>query len=136
MLRPLKNLVKEKTLARIDLLDGRSVNGFVTYADEDTFEVYTIDSIYNQAIIEETEEGIALEKEEDIELIDFIFIKTVFRTDAIMSIVCDISHKFPIEKTAYIDKMKLSIYDNIEAKGGKKYAKFGKSECGSKGDAL
>lgn len=136
MLRPLKNLVKEKTLARINFLDGYSVHGFVTYVDDETMEVYTIDNVYNQLIIEESEEGIALESEEDAEAIDFLFVKTIFRTDSVSSIVCDISHKFPIEKTTYIDQMKVAIYNKPVSKRRAKDAKPSQPECSNQGDVL
>jgi hypothetical protein len=136
MLRPLKNLVKEKTLARINFLDGYSVHGFVTYVDDETMEVYTIDNVYNQLIIEESEEGIALESEEDAEAIDFLFVKTIFRTDSVSSIICDISHKFPIEKTTYIDQMKVAIYNKPGSRRRAKNAKLDEPKCGNQGDII
>jgi hypothetical protein len=136
MLRPLKNLIKEKTLARINFLDGYSVHGFVTYVDEETVEVYTIDNVYNQLILEESEEGIALECEEDAEAIDFMFIKAIFRTDSVASIISDISHKFPIEKTIYIDQMKGMIYNKAKPKRRAKNAKPNESKCGNQGDII
>lgn len=136
MFRPLKNLIKEKTLAAISFIDGNYVQGFVTYVDEETTEVYTIDNVYNQLIIEESEEGIALESEEDIEAIDFLFIKMIFRTDSVNSIICDISHKFPIEKTAYIDQMKNSIYNNIKPKRRAANAEPNEQQCGNQGDIV
>lgn len=136
MLRPLKNLIKEKTLARINFLDGFSVHGFVTYVDEDTLEVYTIDNVYNQLIIDEGEDGIALENEEDVEAIDFIFIKTIFRTDSVSSIIADISHKFPVEKTTYIDQMRGLIYNKARSSGRKNVNEPNESKCGNKRDSV
>lgn len=128
MLRPLKNLIKEKTLARISFHDGISIEGFVTYADEDTFEIYGPDNVYNQSVLEESEDGIVVQNEDDAESIDFTFVKGVFLTDNIYSIISDISHKYPIEKIMYIDKMKESIYKNIEQPRVFKLVKKAKKE--------
>lgn len=136
MLRPLRNLIKEKTLARINFLDGFSVHGFVTHVDDETLEVYTIDNVYNQLILEESEEGIALESEEDVEAIDFIFIKAIFRTDSVSSIIADISHKFPVEKTTYIDQMRGLIYNKTKRAGRKNVNDADQSKCSNKGDTV
>lgn len=136
MLRPLRNLIKERTLARINFLDGYTVHGFVTYVDEDTMEVYTIDNVYNQLVLEESEEGIALESEEDVEAIDFIFIKTIFRTDSVSSIISDISHKFPVEKTTYIDQMRGLIYNKTKRSRRKNADELSQPKCGNKGDSI
>jgi hypothetical protein len=111
MLSPLKSLIKEKTLARISFVNGTSIDGFVTYADEEIFEVYIPDNVYNQ-LAEETEDGIYLENEEDIDCIDFKFVKGIFITQTIFSIITDTIHKYPVEKISYIDKIKHSIYKN------------------------
>lgn len=119
MHRPLKNLIKKQTLARIKLIDDTVIEGFVTYADKKTFEIYTADNIYNQVVIEEDGDQILLENEEDIEAIDFTFVKAVFRTNEVCFIITDVSHKYPIDKSVYIDTIKEAVY-NIEQGGDKK----------------
>lgn len=117
MYRPLKNLTKEKTLARIKLIDETVIEGFVTYADKETFEIYMSDNIYNQLVIDEDGEQIVVENEEDVESIDFTFVKAIFRTEEVSCIIADVSHKYPIERSIYIDTVREAVY-NMD-KGGK-----------------
>lgn len=118
MYRALKNLTKEKTLARIKMIDETVIEGFVTYADKETFEVYTPDNVYNQLVIDEYDEQIVVENEEDVESIDFTFVKVIFRTEEVSCIIADVSHKYPIDKSIYIDTIRDSVY-NMD-KGGKR----------------
>ena len=110
MHRPLKNLIKEKTPAKIKMIDDTVIEGFVTYADKKTFEIYTPDNIYNQVVISEQDDEIYLENEEDAESIDFTFVKAIFRTDEISHIIADISHKYPVDKSIFIDTIKEAVY--------------------------
>ena len=117
MYRPLKNLIKEKTLARIKLIDGEIIEGFVTYVDKETFEIYIPDNIYNQLVIDDGSDEIFVENEEDVDSIDFTFVKSIFRTEEVSCIITDVSHKYPIEKSIYIDTVRETVYNTD--KGGK-----------------
>lgn len=123
MYRPLKNLIKEKTLARVKLIDETVIEGFVTYADKKTFEIYTADNIYNQVVLDEDGDQIFLENEEDVEAIDFTFVKAIFRTDEVSCIISDVSHKYPVDKSIFIDTIREAVYsisngnDDVKEKG-------------------
>lgn len=111
MLRALNAAVRERKLARINFLDGEFQVGFVVYADEDSFDIFLMDNVYNQKVLDEDEEGgIMLEKVEDIEEIDFLFVKATFKTEMVDYVISDVSHKFSPDKTAYIRNITESIY--------------------------
>lgn len=116
-LRTLKQIQKEKSLAKIDFDDGNRCIGFVIYSDEETFDVYRLDTVYNNVIIEEDFDGaIMLESEEDAKSIDSIFVKSTYQTMMISDITHDFSHKFSAEKTAYFNIVKEELYKPKERK--------------------
>lgn len=113
MLRALTNAVRERKLARVNFLDGEFQVGFVVYADEESFDIFLMDNVFNQKVLDEDEEGgIMLEKEEDIEEIDFLFVKATFKTDMVDYIISDVSHKFSKDKTIYIRNIIESVYSS------------------------
>ena len=123
MLRALKELIKERTLAKVILDFSDDIHGFVTYADEETFEIYTPDSIFNQLIIDESDDGIVVGSEEDIESIDFKLVKHIYLTQSIVGIIADISHKLPVDASQYIDTVKDLLYNEIAKKEAQKNAR-------------
>lgn len=113
MLRALESAIRGRKLARVNFLDGEYQVGFVVYADEESFDIFLMDNVYNHKILDEDEEGgIMLAKEEDIEEIDFLFVKAAFRTEMVDYIISDVSHKFSREKTEFIRNITHSIYDS------------------------
>lgn len=132
MLRPLKNLIKEKTLASIMFDAGMNISGFITYADEETFEIYTPDSIFNQLIIDESEEGIVVQSEEDVESIDFRLVKHIYLTDSVVGIIADVSHKLPVEDSQYIDTIRELLYNEIAKEEEQKRVRLSNKYKGNK----
>lgn len=121
-LRSLRNAAQAQSLVKVEFDSGNAEVGFVVYADMDTFDMYIMDNVYSQSILDEDMNGgIMLESEDDMDDIDFIFVKGTYKTDAIETLVSDIAHKFPIEKTMFFSSISKSIYDNL--KSDKKSAK-------------
>lgn len=111
MLRALNAAIRERKLARVNFLDGEFQVGFVVYADEESFDIFLMDNVFNQKVLDEDEEGgIMLEKEEDIEEIDFLFVKATFKTEMVDYVISDVSHKFSRNKTEFIRNITESIY--------------------------
>lgn len=109
--RALKEIKRNKSLAKIDFDDGETEIGFITYVDDETFDMCKMDTIFNQVILDEDfNGGIMLEREEDLESIDILFVKATFQTMLISSITHDISHKFEAKKTTYFNIIKEEIY--------------------------
>jgi len=115
-LRSLRNAAQAQSLVKVEFDSGNAEVGFVVYADMDTFDMYVMDNVYSQSILDEDMNGgIMLESAEDIDDIDFIFVKGTYKTDAIETLVSDIAHKFPIEKTVFFSSISKSIYDNLKS---------------------
>ncbi len=118
-LRTLKELIKDQTLSGINFYDGESAVGFIVYADDDTFDMFIIDNVFNEKVIEaDLDSGpngraIIVEKDDDIDGIDFVFVKSTYKTEAIECIQHDVSHHFPVEKTSFFDLVSQGIYDNV-----------------------
>ena len=119
-LRTLRELIKDQTLSGVSFYDGESAVGFIVYADDDTFDMFIIDNVFNEKATEtDLDSGphgraIMVEKDDDIDGIDFVFVKSTYKTEAIECIQHDVSHHFPVEKTSFFDLVSQGIYDNIK----------------------
>ncbi len=113
-LRALENLIKKRSLANVNFLDGSSEVGFILYADEDTFDMAIRDNVYNPVILEQDNEKILLEKEDDLKEIDFVFTTGTFMTQAIDNIVHDVSHQFTPDQTTWFDLISEGLYETYE----------------------
>jgi hypothetical protein len=118
MLRALTQVQRKRNLAELKLSDEEEpLFGFITYVDEDddTFDIYTVDNVYNQVVVAEEGNVIMTETQEDAESIDFTLIKMTRHIGAIYSIIHDVSHCFPPERIKWLDSQKGFVYNREAA---------------------
>lgn len=114
-LRALKEVQKNRSLAKIEFNDGDCEIGYVVYADGASFDMYVYDHVFNNAIILESEEQVILESEDAYAQIDFTFVKGTYDTNEVKSVVHNFEHKYPVDKTIFFAYHKNMIFDKLEA---------------------
>lgn len=116
MLRALFQVQRKRSLVELNLSDEEEpLFGYVTYVDEDTFDIYTIDNVYNPAVVMKEGNVLMTETEDDAKSIDFTIIKITRCTDSVYGIVHDVSHALEPERKMWLDSQRNFVYNQAQA---------------------
>jgi hypothetical protein len=125
MLRALFQVLRKRNLAEIYLRDeDEPIYGYVTYIDDETFDIYTIDDIFNNAVVVKEGNVIMTETEEGAKSIDFTMIKMTRYTDSVYAVTHDVSHQIPLERLKWFDIQRKFVYNQAEAELREEIAEF------------
>lgn len=125
MYRELRKLITSKSYCEIKMDDGDSFYGFITRADESTFDISTLEPIVaafkDEQLVYDEATGDLIGVQADPEDIDHVIVKHTYGIECVTGIIHDVSHRIKPEVMKSLNCMRdLYIYKKPAARKSKK----------------